>query len=489
MWERASKPRWQVVGESLSRRLLWEMIREEWRLNSQLFGGRRFAAFPIIVTILVAGGSVVLVSTGTDPDTVFGGLHLLALLAGLHTGSIGVVGRDAVQDLLGDKTLLMFSARTLPLSRRRLLGVFIVKDVLYYATLFLVPMAVGTLPLLLETGASTWTLAATISVLWATLTVTFVLGIGLTVAGIGVSGTWYGSALAVLVVALLGVGIWLRPVDLVALSPYGIFQAPTVLNVGMTLLAVGVLFGIGALTFEPTSGHRTRTIEPAFDRWVHRVGDPVAAKSILDVSRSGGGLWKVLFSVAILLAVTTALIDFAGVITGVAPSVGLSFGTVLGLSGFTTYNWLTTGDDIDAYTGHPLSVADVFRGKFRAFLLLGPAVGLLFYVLAVLWFGGPVGELVVGGVLLVGVACYVFGVTVLLTGLSPNEFLFDTVLFVTFGLALIVPLVPLLVVAFVISPLTQEILFGLALTGGVLAAVGVGAFRWSLPRWTEYHRT
>lgn len=464
------------------------MIREEWRLNSQLFGGRRFAVFPLIVTILVAGGCVVLVSTGTDPATVFGGLHLLALLAGLHTGAIGVVGRDAVQDLLGDQTLLLFAARTLPLSRRRLLGVFIVKDVLYYATLFLIPMAVGTLPLLLESGANTSTLAASVGVLWATLTVAFVMGIGLTVAGIGVSGTWDGKGLAVLLIGLLGIGFWLRPDDLVALSPYGIFRTPSVLTVGVNLLTVGLLFGIAALTFEPTSSHRTRTVTPAFSDWNDRLRNAVAAKSMLDVSRSGGGLWKVLFSVAILLAVTTALIDFAGLITGVSPSVGLSFGTVLGLSGFTTYNWLTTGDDLTAYTGHPVSVADVFRGKFRVFLLLGPAVGLLFYVVAVLWFGGPLWELVVGGILLVGVACYVFGMTVLLTGLSPNEFLFDTVLFVTFGVALIVPLVPLLVVAFVISPLTPEILVALTLTGGMLAVVGVGAFRWSLPRWTRYHR-
>lgn len=476
------------MAESLSRRLLWEMIREEWRLNSQLFGGNRFAVFPLIITILVAGGSVVLVSTGTDPDTVFGGLHLLALLAGVHTGSVAVVGRDAVQNLLGDMTLLMFSARTLPLSRRRLVAVFIVKDVLYYASLFLVPMAVGTLPLLLDPGTSTSAITSTIAVLGITLTVTFVMGIGLTVAGIGVSGRWYASGLAVLVITVLGVGLWVREVDVLALSPYGVFRTPSILNVGVTVIVIPLLYGIGALTYDPSTSHRTRRVDPAFDRWNDRVQNPVAAKSVLDVSRSGGGLWKVLFSVAILLAVTTALIDFAGVITGVSPSVGLSFGTVLGLSGFTTYNWLTTGDDVDAYTGHPLSVADVFRGKFRAFLLLGPAIGLLFYAVAALWFGGPLLELLVGGVLLVGVACYVFGVTVLLTGFSPNEFLFDTVLFVTFGVALIVPLVPLLVVAFVISPLTVEILLGLALTGGLLAGAGIGAFRLALPRWTRYHR-
>ena len=95
---------------------------------------------------------------------------------------------------------------------------------------------------------------------------------------------------------------------------------------------------------------------------------------------------------------------------------------------------------------------DVFEAKFRAFLLLGPLVGLGFYVFALVWRGGPALEALVGAVLLVGVACYIFGMTVYLTGFSPNEFLFDTALFAIFGVAMVVPLVPILVVGFALAP-------------------------------------
>ena len=218
------------------------------------------------------------------------------------------------------------------------------------------------------------------------------------------------------------------------------------------------------------------------------VGDPIATKTFLDVHRSSGGFGKVLFSAAVLFGVTATLVDLAGQITGVAPSIGVSFGTILGLSGFTTYNWLTQSDDIDSYLVHPVSVSTVFEAKFRAFLLLGPIVGVVFYVGALVWLASPPGEALVGAVLLCGVACYIFGVTVYLTGLSPNEFLFDTVLFAGFGVAMVVPLVPILVVGFALAPLSTGALAALGAGGVSLGGVGVALYRLSLPKWSHRYQ-
>ncbi|MFB6197756.1 MAG: hypothetical protein ABEI52_05725, partial [Halobacteriaceae archaeon] len=139
-----------------------------------------------------------------------------------------------------------------------------------------------------------------------------------------------------------------------------------------------------------------------------------------------------------------------------SPSIGVSFGAILGLSGFTTYNWLTQADDIESYLVHPLSVDDVLLAKSRAFLLLGPVVGLIYYAIAIIWRGSTIAGAIVGGMLLIGVASYIFGATVYLTGISPNEFLFDAGLFALFGLSMIVPLVPVLVVGFALSPLSLQ---------------------------------
>jgi hypothetical protein len=475
------------MSDGRARRVFVEMLREEWRLHSRLFRGSHFSLFPVFICLLVGGAAKLLAVTGTAPKTVFAGLHALVFVFGLHTGSIGFVGRDALRNLLGDVTLLVFSARTLPLSQNTLLGLFVVKDSVYYAVLFLLPISLGTV-LAVHGVAAPLLAAATVSLLWTTLTLTFVLGMGTTIAALGLAGRGV-PGLALLTLPLVAVGAALASgVDVISYSPYGLFLAQTPLRAGTTATGIFGVFLLGAFTFDATASRPARTVEPAFRRWWRRIGDPVATKSLLDIHRSAGGFGKVLFSAAVLFGVTAALVDFAGQITGVPPSTGISFGAILGLSGFTTYNWLTQSDDVTLYFAHPLSVKAVFVGKFRAFLLLGPLVGLAFYGLALVWRGESVAEAVVGAVLLVGVACYIFGTTVYLTGLSPNEFLFDTALFAVFGVAMVLPLVPILIAGFAISPLSGTLLAALGGSGGVLGAVGVGLYRRSLPKWSTRYQ-
>lgn len=472
-----------------SRRLFIEMLREEWRLHSRLFSGRRFSLFPVFILLLVVGASELLVFAGQDIGSVIAGMHALAFFFGLNTGSIGFVGRDAIRDLLGDLTLLVFSARTLPLSKRRLFGVFLAKDLVYYSVLFLLPMALGIGPVLLAANSGAFGAAmGTSLLLWATLTGMFLLGIGATLAGLGLNRRGIsGRALGLALIIGAG-GAWLAGVDLLAVTPYGFFIAPSPARVAGSGLLLGAIFGIAGVTFDLSEGRRDRTTKPVFRRWNQRIRDPLATKTLLDLHRSSGGFGKVIFSAAILLGVTGALVDLAGQITGVEPSVPLSFGAILGLTGFTTYNWLTQTDDVSQYRHHPVGVRSVFGAKFRAFLLLGPIVGLLFYGLALVYLGSEIVPAVVGAVLLVGVATYVFGVTVALAGLSPNEFLFDTLLFAGFGLAMVVPLVPILVVGFAFAPVEGPLLYGLGVGGVILGSIGIHLYTRSLPRWVAHHR-
>jgi hypothetical protein len=467
----------------MTRRIFREMMREEWRLHGRLFGGRRFLAFPFLVGLLVAGSVALLGVTGTPLSTVVLGLHALAFLFGLHTGSIGLVGRDALEDLLGDITLVVFSARTLPLSSRRLLGVFVVKDVVYYAGLFLLPMALGVLPAL--TGSPLSQVLA-VGSLWISFAGMFVLGVTVTLAGAGLAGRGVpGVALLIGGVAWLAAAWHLAGLDVAAFTAYGVYTAPTPARFGWaaaTILGFGV---VGALSFEARRDGRTRTAGPSLRRWRDRVGDLVAAKTLLDLSRSSGGVGKVLFSGGILLAVTVALVDLAETITGVSPSVGVSYGTVLGLTGFTTYNWLTRFDDVAAYLVQPLDVDDVFAGKLRAFLWTGPPSVLAFYVVGVAWKGARPAEAVVGGIVAVGVAAYVMGVTAFLAGFAPNEFLFDTALFAAFAAAVSIPLVPILVLAFGYAPMDGVQLSALAAGGVLLALAGAVVFREAPRRWSR----
>jgi hypothetical protein len=64
---------------------------------------------------------------------------------------------------------------------------------------------------------------------------------------------------------------------------------------------------------------------------------------------------------------------------------------------------------------------------------------------AALWY--PPGDLLIGLVVFPLVSLYVFGLTAYLTGLSPNELLFDTPRFAVYGTGLAALGVPLLVAA------------------------------------------
>lgn len=473
-----------------TKRVFIEMVREEWRLHSRLFRGRHLTYFPVMIGVLSAGTTALLVLTGTDPAAIYAGLHALVFFFGLHTGTIGFVGRDAIQNLLGDLTLLIFSARTLPLSRKRLLGIFVVKDVVYYTALFLAPMSLGSVAAVLAIAGQTNLLIAvgTTILLLSTLVVTFAIGLGSTIAGLGVTSRGVPGLVVLTGVAAAIGGAAIVDIDVLTFTPYGVFLEPTVAGIGGSMGLLVFVFLVGTVAFDPTRHRTVRTVDPSFRRWERRIGDPVATKTLLEVHRSSGGFGKVVFSAAILFVVAAALIDLAGRMTGVAPSVGISFGSILGLTAFTTFNWLTQSDDVASYLVHPVGVDDIFAAKFRAFLALGPIVGLGFYFLAVIWRGSPPWEALVGVLLLVGVTLYIFGTTIYLTGLSPNEFLFDTGLFAVFGVAMIVPLVPILVVGFAFSPVPTPLLVVLGIVGAVIGSVGIILYHRSLRKWSGLYR-
>lgn len=472
---------------------LW-MLREEWRLHAHLFGGRRFAGFPVFIALVAAGTTQVLTLAGTDFGAVIAGFHALVFAFGLHTGSIGFVGRDAARNVAPTGTLLVFSARTLPLDRRHLIGVFLVKDAVFYVGLFLVPLIAGFVPSVVSGDLTLLDLP----ILWVAVSATFVLGGATTFAAIALSTRGVSGWIGLLGLAGAAGLLWISS-DLVRFTPYALYADRTPLALVGTAVLTGLLVGGGLLAYDPTYERPARTATNGFRRWHDRLpfADGLLTKNLLDVSRSSGGLFKLFFSGGILFVVSAYLIDFAGTLTGIPPSTGIAFGAILGLTAFTTYNWLTSTDSPDDYLAYPVDVPDVFRAKARAFLILGPPVGLVYLAIAALWLGVRPLEAAVGVTLLLGLEGYLFGVTVYLTGFSPNEFLFDTVLFAVFFVSVAIVTIPVLIVAFVGSALTGAslggaiptgLLVGLAAGSAVLGGVGVVLYRHAIPRWTAIHR-
>lgn len=455
--------------------LFVRMLREEWRFHGELFGGRRFAAFPLAVFGLTAAGTWLLGLTGTDDAAIAAGLHGLVGLFGLQVGTIGLIGRDALRDVVGDVTMLIFSARTLPLSVRRLLATFLVKDLCYYGAFVVTPVVAGFGVVTVAGGRS----PSTVALAWATVTLSFGLGVAasLTLAAVGTR-----SPAALLAgVGTLAAGVLATGVDPLALTPYGLYADPTPETFALAVGPVVLLSALGVLLFEPADGGERGRRRAAERALVALAPDAYARRPLLAVTRSSGSFGKVLFSLGVMFAVATLVLRQVVAATGIRPAPGIALGTLLGLGAFTTYSWVTTFDEPREYLRYPVSYGAVFRGKRRAYLILSGGAGLAYLALATYWY--PPADLIVGAVVMPLVGTYVFGVAAYLTGPAPNELLFDTPLFLAFGGALAALTVPLLVAALahqVAPDFARATALGVALTGG---GAGTLLSRRAGPRW------
>ncbi|MFC6718312.1 hypothetical protein ACFQGT_11780 [Natrialbaceae archaeon GCM10025810] len=477
------------------------LLREEWRLHTNLFGGWRFALFPLLIAGLTAGAGVALAATGTSSGSVIAGVHALALVFGLYSGTAAFAGSDMLESVFGRLSFVLSSASTLPLSRRRLLGVFLLKDALFYGVVFVLPMALGVAPLL-EDGLSA-SILPSITAVWLSLCLTFAAGMAATVALIAFRTRGAPTSLLGAGVGALAFVGWTTPVG----EYLGTVLVPlegTLASAGGLAFATLALAAGSIAAYDPTYAKPART---ASDRFVGLTdalstggGRPRAsdgggnartglvAKTLLDLARSSGGVVKPFVSVAVLFGLVAALVGVVTEITGLEPAPGIFFGGVLGLSAFTTYNWLTQFDSVEEYLVYPVSVEDVFRAKRTAFLLVGAPTVALPYLAALVWLEATFLDALAGAALLVGYGLYYYALTVYIAGFDPNEFLFDTVRFATFTVGVAVALVPPLVAGFVVVPPSAPVAGAVALGGIGFGAIGAVLSSRAGPRWERRYR-
>jgi hypothetical protein len=462
-----------------TRYLLRSMAVEEWRLHSRLFGGRRFAVFPLFVAFVAAGTAAFFALANARVALLVDGLHLVVAALGVQVGTVGLVGRDALEDLLGETTLLLFSARTLPVAPRRLLVTFVLKDVAYYAVLLLLPLTVGLVPLVALADLP----AARLPLVFATSVGVFTLGVATSFALVGVRTR---SSLAA---SVLGLGtiaaLLLAGGRILAYTPYGLLSGVTPGAVAGSLLLPVALAGVGVALFRFDRRTPTRTADDRFGT-LHRAlgnadGQGLLAKSLLDVVRSSGGLWKIAFSQGLVFAVLAVLLAFLPDVLPVPPEPGLTIASVLALGSFTTYNWLCQFDDTAGYLRYPVELSAVFRAKLLGFCLLALPSGLAFLGLGVLVFG--TGTMLVGVAVFAPLCLYVFGVTAFVAGLEPTELLFDTPVFAAFTVAMMAVLIPLVVAAIAFSLAPTRLTVGSVAYASLAGAVGLALYRRAGPRW------
>ena len=152
------------------------MIKEEWRLHLSFQGARGSHLFPFFVFILSVflSLSVPLLLRNMKTSRILLFIHLARLSYGLFVGAIGYIGEQVMTRRLGQVNLLLRLPKLYPVTLRRMMAIFFVKDAIYYIVYSIIPL-MGGIAL-----AAPWAGVTFIGVfrLFITISLTFMMGMG-----------------------------------------------------------------------------------------------------------------------------------------------------------------------------------------------------------------------------------------------------------------------------------------------------------------------
>ncbi len=432
-------------------KLFTNMMKEEWRVHSTMFGSLSFALFPVMIFGIAFMGSFLLplFRTVVPPGYLAIIIHAMFLLLGIMVGGFGLLGMEVMNRRFGQASLLSYSARSLPISEQEIFCTFVVKDTVYYLILWVLPVVAGfalaspfiavphSLPLLLL----------------LTLTLAFLTGLAL----IFLLSTVYSRSKRVLGVLLIIMVIGWAALSLyTGIGPAALFP-PLQLFYAFswaTLLAgcavVIIPSAIAVLLFTSEGADATRrfknTLVPLTKKLSFFPYPPLAAKDLIDLLRSGSFIGQTLFSFLIPLGLLWFLLS---VLARFLPSgdILLLFAILTGVISSTMYTWLTTFDSFSSYACLPVSIPTLLTSKMCSFAVLQliPAALIVFVSFA----SGGVVYLAPALVLCLAVSSYALAVTVRLTGLSPSVLVYDARVLLLYLIAVGVPIFFLIALAFI----------------------------------------
>lgn len=451
------------------------MFREEWRVHAVLFGPAMFALLPALVGAMAFMGAflVPVVNEALPAGDLAAIVHVLFLLLGAMVGGFGLVGNEVMNRRFGQASFVAYAARTLPLSERRIFAVFVAKDTVYYLLLWILPVIAGV------ALASPFIAlpAAAVLRLFLSLLLSFLAGL----AVLFMATTVYGRstvAFAVLAVGAVAaaLAVSLATGALPPFPPLALYRDFSWLLLAGTLAALGAAFGVSLLLFRPVSAGGERRHPDRFTGLHRRLGrlpyPALAAKDLLDLWRSGGGVGQVLFSLLLPLGLCWFLLSL---LAPVLPAHGvlLLFAVLAGVLASTMYTWVTAFDTLGAYACLPVGVGDLIRSKLGLFALLQVVPAGV--VLGAAALSGGAGVAVPALALALGVSAWSVGVTVWLAGLSPNVLVYDPRVLLAYLVGVGLPVIALVVIG-LLNPWLG--LSALALVVPAVLAVRAGIRRW-----------
>ena len=455
------------------------MFKEEWRMHSTLFGNLNFALFPILIFGMAFMGAFLIPFTARlmDVSMLVVTTHAMYCIMGFMVGSFGIMGKEMMNRRFGQGSLLIHSARSLPVSERRLFFNFVLKDTLYYFMLWIMPFCLG------------FTVAAPFAginicyplLLFVTATLAFLLGMSTVFL---LSSVYSRSRTALYgILVLIGVAfaaLYIVSGDIVRVMRLFLLPSEIFLNFSYPLLLTAaavilILFIPAVFLFSPETHagekRRSAALYPLYDRlsrlpyirgrvaaspsaasekgFVYAAAQKeltIISKDFIDLHRSGIGIGQTVFSfvlpVCLIWFVLSVLSDVL-----MPEQIYMVIAGVTGIIASTMYTWLTEFESFSAYLFLPVKVSSIIRAKIITFSVLHVLPVVFLIVTAAI--GGVLSSAVFGIVLALSVSYYALSIMVRYAGLKPSLMLYSAAFFLRYSLLLMPVVIFLLGLSFI----------------------------------------
>jgi hypothetical protein len=428
------------------------MIKEEWRMHSNLFGSGSFALFPVFIFLFTFFVSLVLPifrEIFTDSQ-IASGIHYFFLLVGGMVGAFGLMGREFMNRRFGQASLIAYSSRTLPVSQRKIFTNFLVKDIVYYFALYVLPFIAGFALAVEFVPAGSFNHPETLLTLLLTLSLSFMIGLSL----VFFLSTVYAHAGRVLFSGLLAISVLLVFISgnldsniFYSLPSLAFFLTQSKNQFLFSLILIIIPSALSLIFLKVDFPQVKQSFSNSFSLLCGHLGSyryaAFVAKDSLDMQRSEGGFGKIIFSFLLPLALIWMLLEALEKVIPVLNTLIL-FSLVLGVLSSSMYNWLTEYDIFSSYAFFPLRVSDMIKSKLNSYLFLNL---IPFILLTGLVLKEDPARLLPSLLLFLTISLYMVSVLIYLTGLSPSINLYNGKTFALYAFSV----VPLLLINIVLS--------------------------------------
>ena len=434
-------------------KILKTMIKEEWRIHANIFGNLMFAFFPLLIGIgtFVVALFVPYLKTILTVKQMLLLAHYLFLLIGVGIGAFGLFAREFMNRRFGQASLIAYSSRTLPVSERAIFFNFIIKDVIYYLMLWIIPIVLGFVL------ATPFISINTISAIFAcgTLILSFLIGLSI----VFFLSTLYAHSskilAALLLLAAIGTLVVMRyyTINITTLLPsYSMFYQPSLRKILISLLLILLPSTLSLIFLKVDYPEKKKQYEdnlnPLTDKLKFSKYSYYVAKDFLDMSRSEGGVGKIIFSFLFPIVLTWI---FLYIFFEKIPTINIImiFAIFLGIVSSSIYNMLTEFETFNSYMFLPVSVSTVIRSKITSYMLINiisliiliiTAIGtnqLIYFIPALCSF--------------VTISLYSLAMTIYFMGLHPTILLYSAKIFSQYMLS-VAPILFIFTIISIINP-------------------------------------